>query len=538
MMNLSKTHSNDKTYQEKIKKLVEGHINELPDNYFPNKIAHKLNSWIRLIIIIFLSYKLGFLYGIGVSYIIFFTFRYMIQIIFKLESTSYQDLLFINQKTLYNMNICGCFDIEHFDKIELRREFEDKLFNNVPKLHASLTHFLADYYWNTPQVKNFTELEKKEIMRHRIIDVEKKNSKDCLKDYIEKQVNTVMNPFISPIEFHLIEYKDNNTDTKQKHGNLFLKIDHCFSDGLGLVVLFGLLEKNYSMDKYPKILRHKVNNFLYYLQVFLFDITRVFITVIPLVILNVIKSLMQEKKRFIPYVEANKLYPNKSGVCIISDVLTVEFKKLKAVSKMHKISINDIYIYSLLRALKEYSPESDSIQTLIPVGMSNMPKHIKDVELYNKVAFLFELYDLPKINNKKDNNKYKSIDIMSDMYKVRFIEVLYKFLREILDHKTIQNLHKERGDITISNLPAREKHLKIGKCLVTNVHSLSSCSSMNSFALATTYCEHINFQLSFDINMNVNPNYVLNTMKNIFDEMIQSLEENHNGNSLNNKKTN
>lgn len=509
--------------KERIQYLEKNEIIELPSKHFPSFLSYTIYYIIRVSILFIFFQYLGFIYGLISTFVCFIIYKYLMKHLFKLEFTNIQDKVFINQNSLLSINICGVIYIKDFDKEEIRKTLVVNVFNRIPKMKASLVAFLADFYWNTPQVSMFSKEKSDEIINKRIIDVQLDNE-ECLHDYMEKEVNKTLNPFITPIEYHIIEYK-NSSDDKDKKGCVFMKVEHSFSDGLGLVSLFGIIEDEFSIDKYPRILRRKINKVSYYFKLLLIDMVKG-LTIGLYSIFKLYIDILFNKKSYIPFNEAKKKNPVNSGITLLSKGLTLNLKKLKTFSKKNKTSINDLFIYSLFKSLKEHSPESKTICALIPVGISNLPNNATEVQLYNKASCYIDLFELPDSLLSNENKSFKLIDMINNVYKANILDLFNYITGEFCHYGLLKYFQKYTyPEMAISNIPGHEKHVSFGKCLVTNLYAIPSCGALNAFCAATSYCDYINFQFCIEKNMNIDPDVIMNKVNRICNEMMDSVTD-------------
>lgn len=529
--------SQDKRFR-KLEKLIEP---ELPEHYFPSFSAKTLNFIARISLLSISYYYFGFFLFLFAYFLVIFSFKYLIKAVFKLELVRNNDKFFINHNNLYSRNSCSIYNIDNFDKEELNLKIRQNLFDRIPKLQASLVSFLGDFYWNTPQVAHFSQSKKEEIINSRIINVTIKDESELI-SYIEEQTNIMSNPFVRPLEYHIIEYENqsnnlnntsntngSNSDNDNSYfnnnnntvkGAILSKINHSFSDGLGIVSLIGFVDDHYDIHKYPRILRRNTNMFVYYLHFIFVDLVKGFIFFIISIFK---KDPIYNKKKYAPY--ENKPSKINSGMTLATNPIVFSTQIIKAISKAYKASINDIYLYIILKALKQISPESEIIKPLIPVGIAKLPKSSLDVELWNKFSAIIDYIYLPDDKRDFSINKFKCIDTVKSLYKARVLETKKFFMAEFLHFDLLKYFQmKSSPDMTISNIPAQEKPITIGKGVVTNIFGVPSCGNLNVICNVISYCDNFSINITVDKNIGIEPAKLLKIVDGVYEDIIKDID--------------
>eukprot|EP00340_Litonotus_pictus_P001392 CAMPEP_0170527030 /NCGR_PEP_ID=MMETSP0209-20121228/12451_1 /TAXON_ID=665100 ORGANISM="Litonotus pictus, Strain P1" /NCGR_SAMPLE_ID=MMETSP0209 /ASSEMBLY_ACC=CAM_ASM_000301 /LENGTH=520 /DNA_ID=CAMNT_0010817247 /DNA_START=1 /DNA_END=1563 /DNA_ORIENTATION=- len=498
-------------------------------NYFPGTFTAVLYTIIKISILYFCLKRLGFIYGMATCFSSFLLYNYFILYVFKLEWMNNTDKLFINQHEVFNYTIGGLLYIENFDKNVIRKEIKEKLFDKLPKVSASVETFLGDFYWNTPQVKDFSTEKKQGIMNSRIKDVLLDNESQ-IKAYIEAELQQPINPFITPIEFLIIEFRDevNNSNSKKK-GCVYTKVDHSLSDGLGMMALLSFMDKEYSINKYPAMLRNKPSGFTHWKNKII-DITLgVFLglfTFLWFVIQNARDS--NKLQRIVKSTNSLSQFQHKRD-CEIADRASFDLAKIKAFSKKAKATINDVIVYAMLKTLKKLSPESTKVPLMCPVGFSSIPHSIEEIELWNVASAYLDVVKLPSLEglgDKNDKNRFKLINITANLFKVRFQQIMNHIMGELL-HFNLQKLTLHQGvpQVVLTNVPAQEKPIEIGSCIVTDMSPMIHTGATNIFIGVVSYNGKLNISLSCWKEDDLNPNQVIKDFKNIIESMIEEKED-------------
>lgn len=533
-----RTELENKSLEQRFRNLEKLITPELPAHYFPSFLAKTLNFLARIFLLALSYYYCGLFLFMFAYFLVIFTFKYLVIAVFKLELVNNKDKYFINQNNLYSRNSSSIYFIENFDKEELNLKLRENLFDRIPKLQANLVSFLGDFYWNTPQVAYFSKEKKEEIINNRIINVTIKDESELI-GYVEKQINIMSNPFTQPLEYHIIEYENqsknninnisNNTDSDNSYinnnnntikGAIYSKINHSFTDGLGVVCLTGFLDDHYDTHKFPRILRRNINMFAYYAHFIFIDLVKGFIYYIISIFK---KDEFYNKKKYAIY--ENKPSKINSGMTIITNSLKLETQVIKTISKVYKTTMNEVFLYIILKALKQISPESEIVKPLLPVGIGELPKIPSDVDLSNKASAIVDYVHLPDSNSDLSKNKLKCVNMAKNLYKAKVLETKKFFMAEFLHFDYLKYLQmKSNPDMTISNVPAQEKPIIIGKGVVTNINALPSCGNLNTFCNVISYCDNFNINFSCEKNIGIDPAKFLKIVNDILEDIIKEID--------------
>lgn len=472
----------------------------------PSFLASAINSIIRLAIYYLASKIFGFGLGTGVTFFSFFVWRRLAGIIYGIEYLGYFDKFFINMDNRDSFNLGGILRLKNFKSENVKNAIVEKLFKRIPKLSASVRTLMSEYCWNTPQISLISADDRAQIYLKRIKEV---NIKECeLDDYVEREANKPLEVFDSPIEFHIISFTDNKED-----GVLYSKVDHCFSDGLGNISVLGFLDDDFSLDKYPSILRRKVP-FLQNILVTVKDfILGFFIGILEISYTSAtLKSLY-----FTQPITTKKGKLGKIG--------NVNLDSIKKVSKKLKLSINEIYIGAIFASLKELDPTKEKISIMIPMGFTTLPESIDKIQLYNSASGFIGVVRLIT-DIVKDANIIKS-DIramVTKLYKTRAFQINATFFFGLLNTRFIKSFMKPvELDCVITNVPGQEREIIIGGCKVVENYGAIVPSTNKCFINIGSYNGNVTVGIGIDENQKLSPK-VLSAL--ISSKLQKLIEEN------------
>lgn len=454
----------------------------------PSLLASIINTLIRLAIYYLASINLGFALGTGLSFLLFLCWRRVAGIIYGIEYLGYFDKFFINLDNRDSFNLGGILRLKNFKSENVKNALIEKLFKRIPKLSASVRTFSSEYCWNTPQVARLTPEDLAQIYLKRIKEVSIKESE--LDAYVEKEANKPLEVFETPLEFHIISFTDN-----KEEGVIYSKVDHCFSDGLGNISVLGFLDDDFSLDKFPLILRKKAP-FLQYLLVTIKD----FILGFLIGILEISYTSATVKSMYF----SEKITSKKGR---LGKVGSVSLDSLKKVSKKLKLSINEVYIGAIFSSLKELDPTKEKISIMIPMGFTTLPESIDKIQLYNSASGFIGVVRLIK-DTVKDAHILKA-DIRSmvtKLYKTRAFQINATFFFGLLNTRFIKTFMKPiELDCVITNVPGQEREIIIGGCKVIENYGAVVPSTNKCFINIGSYNGNVTVGIGIDENQRISP---------------------------------
>ena len=456
---------------------------KISSNLLPSVILCSFNLVVRLFILYKLCSIFGLIFGFCLTIFTFKIFQTFVKIIFKLDPTNFNDNLWVNDKEILNCTVACVLTIEDFDKKEIKKIIKKKVFDIFPKISASLVTLFGELYWNTPQIDLLSQDQKDEIFESRVFEriIEEKN----LKNLYDEMLNKHPNPFICPIEFHIIGLKDSNTK-----GYLLVKATHAFSDGLGFIAMLGFIDTEFSLDKYSAFLK-RTFDFKYYFYSFI-QFLQGLIYGLPWLINMYTSLLVKKENKYKSFV--NKTVDSIS-IANVSTAVTIDLEKIKHISKKTKVTVNDLMVYLVMRTLKKVDPNSENITVLIPIGFSNLPTKTEEVVLKNRASGIITKIKLPGDNDKN----LKCFDLLNLMYIARFTQILFYLLSYFPHFYLAKFLSKQSyPQMTLTNVPGHVKNIKLGKSTVVNMYPLSNAQVLNIFCAVVSYSGKINVSFSID----------------------------------------
>lgn len=189
----------------------------------------------RLVIIIIFLYHVG-LFGLVYLFIAWKFYLFIMKIRFNFEPLSKGDygFLFLKEEEIYN--ICICLRFEKINK----QEFTERFLNAV-KFHKRLRSYriikFFQFWWKEIEY----DKAKNKIVFKEESQVRIDNEHD-LNKFMEKEIHSFLDPEQTfPYEIIFLN------NIKNKYGSfILLKVDHSFSDGIGILSLIMTLADNFS----------------------------------------------------------------------------------------------------------------------------------------------------------------------------------------------------------------------------------------------------------------------------------------------------
>lgn len=482
---------------------MEGFFGNLGKEH-PSIISSLFNSFFRLVIYYFVCNAYGFILGTSAFFAFFWIWRAIIKFIFGIEYLSSLDKFFINVDNRDSLNLGSIYRLKNFNSMIVKTAIIDKLCKRIPKISASIRVFLTEYCWNTTQIAKLSLEDRAQIYLKRIKEISMNESD--LEPFLEREANKPLDVFDTPIEVFLITLIDSDNE-----GILYTKADHCFSDGLGFISLMGFLDDDFSIEKYPSILRREmpflkylIGNAIDFILGLLIGFIEAGYTATTIKSLYFVKPILSKKGK-------------------ISNVGKLSLTALKKISKRMNLTINEICIGAIFSALKELDPSKDKISIFIPMGFTTLSKTIDDVQLTNSASgFMGVVRLIDDIVKDKEILKKDIRGLVTKLYKTRGFQLTASFFFGLLNTRIVKALMKPADlDCVITNVPGQEKEIKIGGCSVTESYGVIIPSIYKCFVNIRSY----NGNLTVGIGMDDNQELTAKALSERISEKLQKLIE-------------
>ena len=431
--------------------------------------------------------KLGLVYGILLSLALHKFHMLLMEKFFKMIPLSPGDLNFVwlDDKDRYNLVLFLKF--EEFNAEKIKNLLIERGLKNFQKLRSRLRFKFFEFYWE--EVKVEEAIKTIEIIKNN--DEYCFNSNEditkCSYKEIAKRID-IMNEF--PFRFLIIE----NEKAKIKN-TLFIKFDHSFSDGLGLIGLICGLADNYSLDLFPGGFnkRHSILGFICTFLMFPYLMLYSFYR-------NIFKITTKESPFKINYEK-------KAGHPKIQMTELMDFTEISKICKSLNITFNDMVMSIISSASKKYMEENNlkmptHLSCLVPVSSRKPPATINEILITNDSTAIGCKIDIISDPIKECNiikNEFSSH--VRNPYLFLFTKLMinsfFKFLPSYIMKEII--LQNSKGiDFTISNVPGPKSALYYSGSKVTELICYTSTGFLNSFLAVFSYNGTFRFVICFD----------------------------------------
>ncbi len=490
-----------------------------------------LNCMLKLIFIIYIIQKFGLLFSIPLFILIKYIYAYIIYKLFNLSAMSTLDNLFItpsgNDKE--KMNLIAYMKFSNgFNAEKIKQLFIEKAIKKVSKLRCKVTNFLGNYFWQ--------ELPLEEaIKRVKIINPSEQpitNDEEILK-YMEKDINIFFKQLDEiPYEIKIIPYK---CEGNNQEGAVVFKLDHCLSDGLGMLSLICFMADNYSEKVYPPIMRNfKIEwyhellsylSFIYYGPIILYNIFQ-----------RVSKSTPLRKNLDLINQDTSSINNSQSQsyahVVNFGKTKIFDLTKFSAKRKELGLSFNELLMCSISKAFSRLCKESKEsehnklsrFKLMFPIGRKPVPRKYEDILINNNANSV--TIGLPVIessfesncesnsigNNmntsKHDISAYKKISnvLRNTLMKGGFVygtiligQIMLELIPRDIINYTSDNLIKGI-DIVVSNLPGPCEELSFAGCKAEFLKPFATLRGTQGFLVVFSYNNKVSMQYSVDAN--------------------------------------
>lgn len=311
---------------------------------------------------------------------------------------------------------------------------------------------------------------------------------------------------------------------KSQGGNfrnlLLLKMDHIYSDGLGIIGILSGLGDNYDIKLFPgSMKKHGLNIF----QIFSIILATPYIT-ISMFYRNFIK--LNTGLTPFKFKDPSK----KSGLPKIALSPEYNFSTYSKINKKMGITFNDLVMSVFSSAIKKYFvrfnlPVPKRISVLIPISNRPLPVDIKNLSITNDTSAgaceLILIDDVIK-DCKKISNEFKKN--VRNFIKAKVVKVMSDFLNVFSPYYMTEFLYfgATKGlDITESNVALPKEKLIYAGTPVKGFYPLMTTGLTNAFFGIYSYCGTFNTMISLDQNLDIDSNKLMA----IFDEEMQNLLE-------------
>lgn len=461
-----------------------------------------LLSIFKLVIIYHIFANFGLLKGIITIAAIIMLNRYILRL-FGLEKLHLNDVLALGFKDSEKFNCLCLFTFETFDS-EAVKSILLKGIAKHPKFRKRLVSLIYLFFWKdiqdvSPGIR---------IINKRFA------TKDDLISYFKSECNVYIDMMNSlPYDIQIINYGE-------RSGGVLFKVDHSFSDGLGMDLFTAVLSDNYDQSVLPSLLKMGNN-------------------------ISIGNKILLEVLNFItfPYYSAKLCLSSKylksqsdslfkrdggsSGETNVGFSKIYSFKTFHDLSKSLGISFNDICLSILSAAISKYSHNKYNYSHLVcavPIGIKNTPNRITDVQVSNDIlGSLFKLYriDDPKTQYKLICNETR--ETVKNYYNIGawkyFSFLCDEFMPYELAKKLFDNL-SQNVDLTISNLPGPTKAIYFSGYEVKDIFPLMSVGTNKCFIIIGTYNDRLRITVSVDRMLGINTEELINCINNEFDTII------------------
>jgi hypothetical protein len=458
---------------------------------------------------LYFTYKMmtwnGILLGLFLSFCLFFLYRFIIEKIYDITFSSIdQSLIGFTEDEKYNILVV--LVIDDFNPEKLKELIIERGFKTLKKLRSKLIYKFYNYWWKEVSVE---EASKRIIISKTTIREEELNK------YAEIEINKHLDIFNEiPCEFHLYKFENSSK------GVLFVKMDHVISDGLGIFSFISCLADNYSPQLFPEFMRQK--HYKFYQRIT--DIIQ-----FPYYgIVNVLRVATAPEWPTLfrkPNVKATGT--SKCSYSINYDMKDIE-KKRKNMNMTFNNFIVSLVSYSINKLYKKMGIEDECpkwLNFVIPSGRTGIPKSIKDIELYNQSqGFLIQL---PIIKDFDKESAFLSKTLTSNLRKQGLAAASQLTVRLLLEylplklHNIFNLMAMKKIDMIVSNVPGPSTHLFYGGSKVLEIIPILNSGRLKTFVPVFCYCKKFRLVVAYDTSLKREPTELVQCIQDSMEEILK-----------------
>jgi len=427
-------------------------------------------------------YLYGYIKGIALIGLIYTLYCLFVRYVLNLHALTYGDKILLSDNFYKTQVILAQVILENFNTDRMYEAVYERTFKKIPKLTYVLTYKFFNFYWKE------TSLNREDEIKRRII-IHKPMTEEENITFRKSELSKQMNIFDRPIEFHIIPC----LETKQKDGSyskgyMYIKNDHSFTDGLGLLSILTCMSDDFKIDLFPRIMFNRTPS--------LIEKIRDFLLFVVLGIPVLIYSTFHTKSHF----KLSKM-PRTNNVSTTKPI-DFDFHQVKKRSKELKMSINEICLSSTLAAIKRQNPDAKKISMEVPIGLSPVPGKMEDIKLANHVFALFNVFNLIQ-NPLKDLNIFKADyrALLSQAFVVRIETWATIVIANVLPFNVAKAILMDiinEVDVTCSNLPGTTRACDINGNKVVQVIPYTSTGYLSAIFGFISYNDLLTLILTYD----------------------------------------
>ena len=439
----------------------------------------------KLLLLFFLIFKFGFVYGIALMIIGVIAYHKLIEILFGLISIRGLDKVFITHNPIGRYQVIAMLKFDNFNKEKIKEFFIEKLIKKIPKLRYKLTYQLFDFYYK--EVFDINEITNKVMIKPKL------NNEEELFTYISKEVNKQIDIFTDiPYEIHIME-----VDTK---GVVLIKYDHVLSDALGIVSSLCLIADNFSVEMYPKLMRNAKEPKWYQL-IYLWIVFPFFY-----IYTNIVLYSHKEAKN--PFRAITKPISSNTKMLLSNTFMLKDFEGYR---KNNKVSFNDIMMTAFSISIKlilsshpQYRNKNKFIVDL-PVGNTVIPKDINSVSITNHASGI--LLNLPLIDNINQISQITKCIRKSVKPEILFSSSIGADLLSALTSMSILEKYSYKFastfDFLFTNVPGPSMKIIYGENICEDMMIFPSCGYGMPFVTVFSFNGKFKFVISYNENSEI-----------------------------------
>ena len=438
----------------------------------------------------------GILFGFPFFILLFSCYRILISKIFKLIPLTPMDICFYSNNNSNRFNIISILEISNFNYETIKNTFITKSIKNIKKLRLKLIYKFYNYYWQ--------EFDIEKIIKN--VFIYKEIAKNDLNSYINDEIKSFININENfPYEIHCIKFLNEN------NGAILFKFDHLMSDGLSMISLLCALDKNYSLDLFPKLMKNSHP---------LSTIKKLFVWIsFPFLGPFALYLLFFTRCNFTPFRE--KINNNKNFSLTFGNFHNLQ--KFNQKRKKINVSFNQAFmtvvsnaVYKIcLDVYKENTNKCDGFKCMMPIGRKKIQTNYKKIILNNTTNFIFtklnlitNINDIKQIHKNSLILKHEMNNFLLNNTYLTWAQVLGRFISfRIINF--FADLYCRNVDLVVSDVPGPTKKIFIGtennnnnNCCVDKIYACCSPGREIPFVLVMSYNNE--FRTSVTVNEKYN----------------------------------
>lgn len=464
-------------------------------------IEVQLFPFVKLSLLLFFIWLLGFVYGIGLFVIMLISYeKFMTKYFGLIAMTSNDQLFMFPTSTQYYLAI-GFTEIKEKNYKDFLETFIERGLKKFEKLRSIrvVKHF--EFWWKPLSISEALNRVEINYDNETIINTEEQKceySTRILKQRfdLDKQM---------PYSLTVLTHPDSKP-------MVIWKVDHALSDAMGFISYIIATSDNYNLDLFPFKNR----------DVSFFTKALMYLQMVILLPYYACKSYYMNIYRFYMQGHSPLQFQSERSESRNSTFFALskprDFNQFAKMNKALKVTFNDLIVSVISASVKKLFIKRNCLKrtefTLaLPITMRSFPKKLEDLQIHNNTCGMcaeVPLVDEPLSECRGISKMFASL--FRNFPYVLAIEWILRTLHILLPNVFVKNMLKftlDRTDLVISNIPGPKEALIYNGIECVDFMTLGTSGMHSSFIIIMSYKGKFKYSVWINENVGIDPKELL-----------------------------